>query len=70
MTEWMQHMLTRKDGGTIQVLVCWLQVDKRVKEGSIISLKGEKKRWKVEKQFRDLRTNVPPRQDWKVGGLF
>jgi len=76
MKEWMQHILTRKngdpmDGGSLEIMVCWLEVDKRVKEGSIITLqKCGNKRWRVEKQFKDLRTNHPPRQDWKVGGLF
>lgn len=73
--EWQQTMLTRKNGdpsncGTLEVFICWLEVDKRVKEGSIVSLKGETKRWKVEKQFEELRTKFPPRQDWKVGGLY
>lgn len=68
--EWMQHMLTRKEGSALQVRVCWLEVDKRVKQGTVLTLKGERKRWKVEKQFRELRTSSPPRQDWKVGGLY
>ena len=69
-------MLTRKKGdpskgGTLEVFICWLEVDKRVKEGSIVTLKGERKRWKVEKQFTQLRTTeLQDNKKWKVGGLY
>jgi len=67
--EWRQHMLTREtEDKTLQVFLCWIEVDKRIKVGSQIRLKGQRIWWKVTKIF-DLRTSFPPRQDWKVGGL-
>ncbi len=70
MTEWIQHKLIRKKGNALIVRFCWLEADKRINEGSIITLKGERLRWTVAHQFKNIRITSPPRQDWKVGGLW
>ena|SRR5579884_2729425 len=67
--QWIQHMLTRSHGDATQVYLCWIEVDRHVREGSVIFLKDDPDCWRVEKQYRDVRINAPPHQDWKVGGL-
>ena len=49
-------------------LVCWIPVDKRVKLGVRITLKGLDGWWNVDKMYSI--TDSKPHQDWKVGGLI
>lgn len=48
----------------------WLPVDRRVKVGTVITLKGDDRRWQVIKQCEPRLDRRLLRTDWKVGGLF
>ncbi len=52
----------------LKVLVCWIPVDKRVKTGVRLTLKGLDGWWSV-KEIYSKKLNRKPHQDWKVGGL-
>jgi hypothetical protein len=50
-------------------LTCWLEVDSRVKEGVLITLKGDDRFWEVMRIYKHS-VEKPPHQPWKVGGLL
>ena len=49
-------------------LVCWIPVDKRVKLGVRLTLKGLDGWWDVDRMYSTV--DAKPHQDWKVGGLI
>lgn len=51
-------------------LVCWLEKDKRIKQGKILTLKDVEGRWKVLEIYSLVELEHEELQkEWKVGGL-
>jgi hypothetical protein len=48
--------------------VTFLPTDKRVKVGTILSLQGDTRRWRVTEQWTKIDASLIHR-DWHVGGL-
>lgn len=53
-----------------KVLVCWIPVDKRVKTGVKLTLKGLDGWWRVNEMYFILQSRDNINRDWKVGGLI
>jgi hypothetical protein len=51
-------------------LVCWLEKDKRIKPGRVLTLKDTEGKWKVQEVYSLVELEQDELQkDWKVGGL-
>lgn len=64
---YVQHELVEFEGSAIQVV--WLPRRKDVQLGSIISLKGDDRKWIVNEKWNLPKTVDELHKDWKVGGL-
>lgn len=50
-------------------LTCWLEVDTRVRVGSLITLKNDDRVWEVL-HASSITLPTPPEKRWRVGGLL
>jgi hypothetical protein len=63
--EFMQLDIQAESG--VRQLV-WVERNGKIREGTVISLEGDKRKWKVMEKYDQIRI-TELRQDWKVGGL-
>lgn len=58
------------DAETHATLHCWLDVDPRIKQRAIVTLKGvPNRRWIVMRVYQTVRDESDVYRGWKVGGL-
>lgn len=52
-------------------LTCWLEVDHRVRVGTLLTLKedSEDRHWEVLR-VSQMEVTAPPEKRWRVGGLL
>lgn len=62
MTLWYQTQLEHGKVGQI----CW--IDRRLKRGQVISLVGDKRKWRVAEQW-PTPSESPGNRRWNVGGI-
>ena len=47
----------------------WIKLDRKLKEGDIVTLKDSKGKWKIVKIYEDIKTEEDIKTGWNVGGL-
>ena len=49
--------------------ICWIDNDKGIKKGAIISLAGSDEKFEVLEKYNSIVQRATLHKDWKVGGL-
>ena len=47
----------------------WIKLDRKLKEGDIVTLRDSKGKWKIVKIYEDIKTEEDIKTGWHVGGL-
>jgi hypothetical protein len=47
----------------------WIKLDRKLKEGDIVTLRDSKGKWKIVKIYEDIKTEEDIKTGWNVGGL-
>ena len=47
----------------------WVKMDRKLKEGNIVTLKDSQGKWKIVKIYEDIKTEEDIKTGWNVGGL-
>lgn len=50
-------------------LTCWLEDDRRLRPGVLVTLKGDERQWEIVRAS-SVRLDTPPATRWQVGGLL
>ena len=47
----------------------WVKMDRKLKEGNIVTLKDSQGKWKIVKIYENIKTEEDIKTGWNVGGL-
>ena len=47
----------------------WIKLDRKLKEGDLVTLRDSKGKWKIVRIYEDIKTEEDIKTGWNVGGL-